>query len=543
MVGKQAKRRTIAFIAVAACSVVLSACQSLPPQADRTFSTHREITDSPALIRALDVPKLPKNQTAVYLLDNPQDAFAARQIMVESAQHTLDIQYYIWHNDVAGREMLKHIQAAARRGVHVRILLDDNNTYGMDNLLSVFNREPNIEVRLFNPFTYRRFRTLGYLSDFSRLNHRMHNKSFIADNTLAIIGGRNIGDEYFNISKQAVFSDLDVLLSGNAVQQASQDFDRYWNSAASYPFERIATHAETQQGQIEIAVNEPQDQQILKPYREMLQAAPLTRQMEKRNIPWRITENVQWISDAPEKALGKTDSESVTDMLSEKLGTPKTNLFIVSPYFIPTKHGTKELSELAKSGIQVTVFTNSLQATDVAAAHAGYAKYRKPLLASGVELYEMKPDAMTAQDSAEEDAEREVGYLKNQKKQKHFTPEGNEKGKRIPGSSATSLHAKAIVVDNQKLFIGSFNMDPRSAHLNTENGIVINDRAIAESVVNKLRQITPQYAYKVTLDRYSRLQWQSADQPDTPLNTEPEAGFWKRFTVNLMSVLPIEDWL
>lgn len=538
MAGKQTKRYAGIGILIG-LAALLSACQSLPPLSGRTVSTYLPVPSSPALTQAFHTPKLPQGKTAVYLLDDPQDAFAARQTMIERSQYSLDIQYYMWHNDVSGRRMFALVRQAAQRGVRVRLLLDDNNTYGTDDLLAQLNRMPNVEIRLFNPFVYRRFRTLGYLSDFFRLNRRMHNKLLIADNQLAVIGGRNIGDEYFNISRRAVFSDLDVLLTGNVVTQASRDFDRYWQSSASYPFERIATCADAERGKAEMARHAVRDGRILAQYREMLQAAPLGRSSRQNPIPWRTVAHAQLVSDPPDKAFVDNHTETLVDTLSEKLGMPQRSLFIVSPYFVPTRNGVEMLTELADDGIDVTVFTNSLQAIDVAAAYAGYAKYRKALLSGGVKLYEMKPDTMTLQNSAEEGSDSAETLGKSVK----MTGEGSEKNKRILGSSVMSLHAKALVVDNQRLFVGSFNMDPRSAHLNTETGVVIDDAAFTGEVVEKLRNMAPQYAYQVTLDRQNRLRWHTPENPEEPLKWEPEAGFWKRAAVELMSVLPIEDLL
>ena len=234
-------------------ALLLGACQSLPDLSQRSVSTYIDTESSPRLEAALPSERPSEKetgQTGVYLLADPHDAFVARAILIGHADHTLDIAYYIWHDDVSGKMLFQMLQQAARRGVRVRLLLDDNNTRGMDDTLAALDAEENIEIRLFNPFTHRKFRALGYLTDFPRLNRRMHNKSLTADNRYAIIGGRNVGDEYFNVSTETGFADLDVLAKGAVVTDISRDFDRYWASGSSYPFPAVAKHANAEKGRL-----------------------------------------------------------------------------------------------------------------------------------------------------------------------------------------------------------------------------------------------------------------------------------------------------
>ena len=500
-------------------ALLLGACQSLPDLSQRSVSTYIDTESSPRLEAALPSERPSEKetgQTGVYLLADPHDAFVARAILIGHADHTLDIAYYIWHDDVSGKMLFQMLQQAARRGVRVRLLLDDNNTRGMDDTLAALDAEENIEIRLFNPFTHRKFRSLGYLTDFPRLNRRMHNKSLTADNRYAIIGGRNVGDEYFNVSTETGFADLDVLAKGAVVTDISRDFDRYWASGSSYPFPAVAKHANAEKGRLKIRQSRKKDAPIRESYLDDLENAPLAAAVSAGKIPWIYTD-AQLVSDDPVKGLSRSrEKPSVADKLLETLGKPQQDLFIVSPYFVPSKWGMEALRDITAKGVGVTVLTNSLRATDVAAVHSGYARYRKDLLKAGVELYEVKPD--------------------------FAPPKAKDKG--LTGSSATSLHAKTFVVDGKRVFIGSLNFDPRSARLNTEMGIVLDSPEIAADMRQELRQMAPEYAYKVILDpKGRRLRWQDPDRPGEILKNEPDAGLWKRLFSNILSLFPIEKLL
>ncbi|UOO80910.1 phospholipase D family protein [Uruburuella testudinis] len=498
---------------------LLAGCQTLPTLDNRSVSRYIDIASAPRLEAALkpavpDTADTPAGTSGIYLLGDAHDAFVARATLIESADHTLDLQYYIWHNDVSGKLLFNMLYRAADRGVRVRLLLDDNNTNGLDNVLAALDSHANIEIRLFNPFITRKWRALGYLTDFPRLNRRMHNKSLTADNKATIIGGRNIGDEYFNVSQDTAFADLDILATGSVVSQVSQDFDRYWASQSAYPLARIITKVDIQTGFNQLAGNDSSKAHILARYRRDLEQSGLYHAIETNQVPWTQAQT-QLISDDPAKGLDRSrDKPSIGEKLSEALGMPEKEIYLVSPYFVPTKEGSKALAELVQEDIGVTVLTNSLQATDVAAVHSGYAKYRKPLLKAGVALYELKPN--------------------------HAVPASRDRG--LTGSSSTSLHAKTFIVDQERVFIGSLNLDPRSARLNTEMGVVIKSPEIAAAMQRTLADTTPQYAYKVTLNRRGKLQWQDPESGET-LKKEPEAGFWKRLTVKILSILPIEGLL
>jgi putative cardiolipin synthase len=457
-------------------------------------------------------------RSGIYPLSDAHDAFAARVLLARAAERTLDVQYYIWHHDRSGMLLFKALREAADRGVRVRLLLDDNNTSALDATLSALDAHPNIEVRLFNPFATRRVRALGYLTDFSRLNRRMHNKSFTADSQATIVGGRNVGDEYFGASTEsAMFVDLDVLAVGPVVRQVSDDFDRYWASESSYPADRVLPPVDAaQKAELEAAGARMERDPASGAYLAAVREAPFVRQLMERRLPleWAPT---RMVSDDPAKGLGRgaPDAE-VSAKLKMIVGDPGSDVQLVSAYFVPTEAGVASFTQLAARGVKIRVLTNSLEATDVAAVHAGYAKRRKALLQAGVALYELRRLSGPAE-------VRSAGG--------------------VMGSSTSSLHAKTFSVDGSRIFVGSFNFDPRSARLNTEMGFVIDSQALAQRVDTLFDHRVPDTAYEVRLGQNGQLYWiERRGGAIERYDTEPGASLWRRAGVAILSVLPIE-WL
>ena len=447
--------------------------------------------------------------TGIYPLNDGKDAFVARLALIEQAKYTLDVQYYIWHDDISGRLLLQYVYQAAQRGVSVRLLLDDNNTKDMDKLLLAMDSHPNIQVRLFNPFMQRNLRPLGYLSDFFRLNRRMHNKSLTADGLATIVGGRNIGDEYFGAGTGVMFADLDVLATGAVVQSVNDDFYAYWQSQSVYPLQSIVSD-----DNIPAFDATPAKDKQTQEYLTALQHAQFVKQLQTGSLPMSWV-NAYLVSDSPTKGLGKaTMEQTLLSQITPLIEATKNELLIISPYFVPTHTGSQMFANIAKQGKDVHILTNALSATDVAPVHAGYAKYRKPLLKAGVHLYELKPDATI-----------------------HTNHHGG-----IIHSSGASLHAKTFAIDRQKVFVGSFNMDPRSAKLNTEMGLVIDSPALAQTLVEGFYQKHAQNAYTVHLSD-KKLHWQTQNNGQlTQYETEPQSPWIQRMVVMLCSWLPIE-WL
>ncbi len=361
-------------------------------------------------------------------------------------------------------------------------------------------------------------RALAFITDFSRVNRRMHNKSFTADNQATIVGGRNVGDEYFGAAGDVLFADLDVLAVGPVVDEVSHEFDRYWNSASAYPAQLLLTRpVEGDAATIAAEADRIDDTRAAGEYVQALRTSPFVRQLMERQLPFEWAKT-RMISDDPAKVLDQArPGTGVAENLENLLGVPHKELDLISPYFVPGKAGTQAFADLAHKGVGVRILTNALEATDVAAVHAGYAKWRKPLLEAGVLLYESRRSWEAG------DAREQPGRF---------------------GSSASSLHAKTFAVDDQRIFVGSFNFDPRSIKLNTEMGLVIDSPALAGQLGQAMRTTIPQRAYQVLLNPDGSLYWiaRNANGTTTRYDTEPGASVWKRMGVAILSVLPI-DWL
>jgi len=498
--------------ALLALPLALTSCSSLPPLEGRVASTSFVQTDDTRLGKALmPLTMAHPGLAGIHALADGRDAFAARAVLAQAADRSLDVQYYIWRDDTTGRLMFDALRSAAERGVRVRLLLDDNNTAGLDGALAALDVHPMIEVRLFNPNGIRSVRAAGMAADFMRLNRRMHNKSFTADNQVTIIGGRNVGDEYFGAAGEISFADLDVIAAGPVVRAVSDDFDLYWNSPSAYPLALLAPDA--------VAAPALKPDAEAQAYIEAIKRSAFLEQLVGGSLPLEWA-RARFVSDDPAKVMGTAAPEAnIAFKLRDILGEPQRSLDLVSPYFVPGKEGTAAFVDLAKKRTRTRILTNSLEATDVAAVHAGYAKWRKPLLESGVTLYELRREA-TDEPSREK--------------------RGSGSG---IGSSDASLHAKTFGVDGNRVFVGSFNFDQRSIHLNTEMGMVIDSPALATRLTETLDRTLPTRAYEVKLDDRGSVIWLER-RGDQVIRHEKEPGtsWFKRAAVKALSWLPI-DWL
>lgn len=505
------------------CAMILvlclaAGCATLPALGERTASTADVDTGATRLGQAV-APRLAAHPglSGLHTLSDARDAFAARVLLAQAAERTLDIQYYIWRRDMTGTLLFAALRDAAERGVRVRLLLDDNNTAGLDPVLAALDAHPRIEIRLFNPFVYRQMRALGYLTDFSRANRRMHNKSFTADNQVTIIGGRNVGDEYFGAADDLLFADLDVMAIGPVVGDVSRDFDRYWNSDSAYPAARLlAPVDQATLEQLTAQASQLERSPAAVAYTSAMRGSTFVSELTKGTLPmeWAVT---RMISDDPAKGLGTAAPGTlIFDRLRKTMGEPVSQLNLVSPYFVPTDAGAQELAALARTGVTIRILTNALEATDVAAVHAGYARHRAALLRAGVALYEMR----------------------------RLSPQQASAGNPVrAGSSASSLHGKTFAVDRSRVFIGSFNFDPRSANLNTEMGFVIDSPALAARIGAAFAEHIPARAYEVRLSASGKLYWLERRADGVVRHDlEPGTTFGQRAGVWFMSLLPI-DWL
>jgi putative cardiolipin synthase len=465
-------------------------------------------------------------QTAVRLVEQNAMAFAYRAATAAAANSSLDVQYYIWHDDLTGRLLAAELMRAAERGVRVRVLVDDVDARAKHDLFRVADLHPNIEVRLFNPY-YSRTGTLGMLTEWvwrtKRLNRRMHNKAWIADNHVAIVGGRNIGDEYFGASRHSNFSDLDVVLTGPPVADVSAAFDIYWNDPNAVPvsrFEGKPPKPEELARLVQMARDYPQ-QAGETPYLQALSDPQTRAELLAKSPPPLAVERVRLLVDDPAKVGARTDGLDASNVLSGLVDTiagADEELLIVSPYFVPREEGTRNLVRGVERGVRTAVLTNSLAATDVAAVHTGYARQRRELLRGGVELYEMKRKA------------------------------GSEEGRSqisLTGSSGASLHTKAMIIDRRWVYIGSMNLDPRSAYLNTEMGVLVESEALAAQVRDQFERATaPELSYRVVLEDGEGLVWYDRVQGrPRRLEREPDASAGRRLGVTLLRVLPIDSQL
>ncbi|AJR06126.1 phospholipase D family protein [Photobacterium gaetbulicola] len=449
--------------------------------------------------------------TGFYPLGDGQEAFLARLALIYGAEQSIDLQYYIYRSDSTSSLMTYALYQAAERGVRVRILLDDMQSRD-DKTMARLASHPNIKIRLFNPFENRSARVFGFISDFDRLNRRMHNKALIADNAFVITGGRNIGDEYFAANTAVDFGDFDILMLGEAVTNIAVQFDTYWNSKPSTPIESLVrqgpkpTPAEIEQWESDLKRDFKHSQYI-----QSMAQLPLSNHIKNETLEfyWGKAE-VHY--DLPSKIYSPEDTDLMLHQLSAILAQTEHELLLVSPYFVPTVQGTNALTQAAKDGIDVTIITNSLASNDVFAVHGWYAKYRESLLAGGVKLYEVKVDPSL-------------------KKKRSWM-----------GSSRTSLHAKTFIIDRKDLFVGSFNFDPRSAFLNTEMGVLIESEEFGELVYQGVDRNLKKNTYRLALDKDGNLEWHN-DLSGIIIHSEPDASLWLRFSAWLAGLLPIENQL
>jgi putative cardiolipin synthase len=505
----------------AALAAMLSACASLPSLEGRRESSAISDTADTRLGRAVaPLVTAHPGKAGIHAMPVPTDAFAARVLLAGAAEKSLDVQYYVWHGDQTGYLLYEAMWRAAERGVRVRMLLDDANTKGLDETIATLAGHPNIEVRLYNPLMQRDARLLNFLTDFTRVNRRMHNKSFTVDNQATIVGGRNIGNEYFAAGEGVAFADLDVIAIGPVVREVSAEFDLYWNSASAYPARSIVGPAGSDAvSKLEAKFAEVRADAASVAYIGAVRESKLVETFRSGTLPLEWAD-AQVVRDDPAKTLdttGRTDVLLLSELLPA-IGQPKTSFDLVSPYFVPGDGGTEALEKLARSGVKVRVLTNSLAATDVPAVHAGYAKRRCDLLKAGVQLYELKPSASV----------EEIRKTKS----------------KLGSSSEVLLHAKTFQLDRNRLFVGSFNFDQRSAHLNTEMGLVIDSPVLAQRVAAALDHDVADAAYEVRIAADGSCpEWiERTPAGELRYDVEPGTSSGERSWIQFLETMPIE-WL
>ena len=495
---------------------LLAACSKAPkdyPRATSSADPNHASTDIGRYVENAAVRHPGKSGFTVVRYG--RNAFTTRVALSQLAEKTLDVQYYIWEADATGRILAEQLMRAADRGVRVRILLDDIGVKGGDAMIAALDAHPNIEIRLFNPFTHRSARLLDFVADFKRVNHRMHNKLMVMDNALAIVGGRNVGDHYFGVHTAANFRDLDVAAGGPVVREISSVFDHFWNGDWAVPISAV--------------VDRPYTREDMRAARASLRA-----RIAEDDYPFPIDQDVaelkagleaeidqltwapgQLVWDDPAEIAAAGSTSRMLEALHQRGETLETELLIESPYFVPRDRGVRKLAELVGRGVRVRVLTNSLAANDVLAAHAGYAGRRKEVLESGVELYELRADAGAIK--------KRIAYF---------------------GAKA-ALHAKVVVFDQKDVFIGSFNLDPRSADINTEAGLYVESPELAAEVIAWMDEgVLPINSYRVLLDANGDLQWVTTyEGEEVRFDTDPGSTAWQRFVTGFIQMLPVEDQL
>ena len=451
------------------------------------------------------------------LLSHGREAFIVRLALADLAERSLDMQYYMWDGDTTGRIVVDHVMKAADRGVRVRLLVDDPYYKASNSIKACLDAHPNVEIRLFNPLTNRRWSILDFIFDFSRVNRRMHNKLMVADNAVAIVGGRNIGDIYYGVNTIANYRDLDVLAAGPVVRDLSGVFDQYWNSPSTVP---IAAIVDRDHGTADL-------NGILVRLREAIAAAdypyPIEQDLDElATQSAELRDNLVWahgriIADDPESIARGKESDDVIEFIRGRIAKLKEELLVESPYFVLPAGAQATVKALHERNVRVRVLTNSLASNDMLPAHSGYAKTRRRLLENGMELYELRPDT---------DAFRPGWSL-------------------LSGRSPAALHTKAMAFDREAVFIGSFNLDPRSAVINTEAGLYIESPELAKKLTAYMATgVVPANSYRVLLDPNGEIVWETVrDGKRVRYQDEPETNFRRQFVANLWKLLPIDSQL
>jgi putative cardiolipin synthase len=540
---RTARRALTRFALLAACLAAVTAaagCATRPPAdtLERPVTNALPQADATPLATALAAPeRAHPGQSGFRVLQSGTEALQMRIALARAATKTLDMQYYIANEDTTGKLLLGAALYAADHGVRVRMLVDDLNFKDLDDIMAALNTHDNIEIRVFNPFgsaqrsMYQR--TQNFFTKIGAFTRRMHNKAMIADNQLAIVGGRNLGDEYFSASDTLQFRDIDVLAAGPITNDISASFDQYWNDSSAYPLRALnrqkfdAQQLDQTRDALRQHWRSNADPYNAKP----LNATPLATQISKDELGL-VWANAEFRADTPDKVRLPQDQYRSPPLarIKELVENVQHELLIVSPYFVPHDAGVKTLGSVTARGVKVKVLTNSLAATDAVAVQAGYSPYREPLLRAGVDLYEYKP----VQD------------------------DGDTGGAGAFGSrSRASLHAKTLVFDRNTLVIGSMNLDPRSAHLNTELALVIHSPPLADQVARLFDRVTgPGSSYHVTLappgpklsrgpaNLQSNLMWTDVENGIvTRYTVDPNAGFYRNALTGLFLLLPVDDQL
>jgi cardiolipin synthase C len=516
-----------ALCALLVAAFCLGGCASIPKDAKKEPSCSLEKQPDTKLGRAFsgDIEQHP-GLSGFHIFPADMEGFITRALLIDAAQKSLDLQYFEVDDDnITVNVIIEKLLAAADRGVRVRLLFDDIGTTLKDSELWLLASHPNIEVRIFNPIKKRTpgaERSVETAADFRRIDHRMHNKAFIADSSIGIVGGRNLGDQYFGANEKADFSDMDLMVIGPIVKDISRSFDVYYNCKWAIPYEWLSSQ-KPDDAELKKCLNELKEKNIKakeSKYAVNLEQSDFLSRIEKGDIPFSWAKGTV-LYDLPEKASEKKDKKADVFLINSLLplvkGT-KSEVLLISPYFVPGKRGTELLGKLSEQGIKVKVLTNSLASTDELSVEAGYTKYRKPLIEKGVELFELRSDS-----------DRQEASIRT----------------KYTGSSGGGLHAKYYVFDRKAAFIGSRNLDNRSNRINTEIGIFVESPEIAAYAAHIFDAGTvPENAYRLRLSKDGNVEWITQENgKEVIYDNEPNTTFWQRLGADLLAIFIPESEL
>jgi putative cardiolipin synthase len=497
--------------------LVLAGCASVPFDYPKTASSALEPhADAELSQLSGDWAERHGEESGFIGLPNGIEALGARLRMMEAAESTIDAQYFILKKDRAGALFTGKMLLAADRGVRVRLLIDDIFTPDADEVLTLLHSHPNIEVRLFNPVSRQGFKYWGFLFDFKRANRRMHNKSFTVDNILSIVGGRNIGEEYFELKEDVKFDDYEVLAIGPVVPQVSAGFDDFWNSELSVPIEAFGLQVNSDDlDRFREYIREQTELGSRGIYGQAVNSSVLRDIREQRITPAAAPATL--VTDSPEKLssdIGDANLATLAVEIVRRFRAAQEEIIIVTPYFVPQERGARLIEELLAKGVRVVIVTNSLASTNHVPVHSGYTRYRKRLLRAGAEIYEIRADS--------------VG-------------DDTEWGHR---AELITLHSKATIIDRSTIFVGSLNFDPRSILVNSEMGLFIESRDVGGRFTQNMAESLAAVTFQVQLKEDDSLQWvYEHDGKREVFEREPLASWGRRVLVPFYRLLPIEDQL
>lgn len=502
----------------------LFSCASLPDNTSSKSYAMSKSQDS-QLTMELDEERkllgLNNDDALMMLLEDGVDAFVARVSLINAAQKSVDLQYYQYHSDLSGRLLTAALWQAAERGVRIRLLVDDMDLEGKDIEISKLNAHPNFEVRIFNPFLRDKRRARQFITGFGTVTRRMHNKTFTVDSSISILGGRNVGDQYYGAHSDVAFGDLDIAFTGGVVQEVQTSFDLYWNSEISYGINLLNDHQPSKDDLLEVSqtLQSFLEESYNSQFAQALRENDLLSLVKKNKIN-EYTGNAVVLYDDPLKIVSSREKTEyhLAPKLRPYVDNAKDELVVVSPYFVPGDEGVALFGDMVKKGVKVRILTNSMKSNDVTIVHSGYSKYRKALLALGVELYEV-------------DSTRIDVLSKYTDKVAAST------------ASKVTLHAKYFVIDRKVTFIGSMNLDPRSRSENTEIGVIAESEKLGAFIVKDFDSIVKDGAFTLSLKEGEIIWTQKIGDEIRTYDNDPYSSWWDRFKNGFLQWLPVESQL